>query len=133
MKLSYSILYVENIEKTVKFYQEAFGLKHKFTHEGGDYAEMETGETTLAFCCHELAHSILKTSYTKSSLQDVPIGSQITLAPDDVKKAYQKAIASGAVSISEPQVKPWNFEVAIVRDSDGHIVELAKNLNSSSI
>lgn len=30
--------------------------------------------------------------------------------------------------MSEPEVKPWNFEVAIVRDCDGHIVELAKNL-----
>lgn len=57
MKLSYSILYVEDIQRTIKFYQEAFGLKHKFTHESGDYAEMNTGETTLAFCSHGLARA----------------------------------------------------------------------------
>ena len=129
MKLSYSILYVEDIQRTIRFYQEAFGLKHKFTHESGDYAEMDTGETTLAFCSHGLADMILKMPYKKASQDEAPLGSQITFAPDNVKEAYKKAIDSGAKSISEPEVKPWNFEVAVLRDFDGHIVELAKNLN----
>ena len=129
MKLSYSILYVEDIEKTIKFYQDAFNLKHRFTHESGDYAEMETGETTLAFCSHKLADNILNTPYQKTSLETKPLGSQLTFAPIDVKKAYEKAVANGAKSISKPEIKPWNFEVAIVRDCNGHIVELAKNLN----
>ena len=129
MKLSYSILYVEDIQKTVEFYQDAFGLKHKFTHESGDYAEMETGDTTLAFCSHALAKDILKTDYVKSSINSAPLGTQITFAPDDIKKAYEKAINSGATPISKPEIKPWNFEVAIVRDRDGHVVEFAKNLN----
>ncbi len=129
MKLSYSILYVQNIEKTIKFYQDAFGLKHKFTHESKDYAEMDTGETTLAFCNHGLAEAILKAPYNKASLKEAPLGSQITFAPEDVKASYKMAIENGAESVSEPKVKPWNFEVAIVRDCDGHVVELAKNLN----
>lgn len=129
MKLSYAILYVNNIAKSVDFYQKAFGLDHKFTHEGGDYAEMDTGATTLAFCNHSLADSILKVPYQKSSINGTLLGSQITLTPSDVKKAYKNAIDCGAVSISEPETKPWNFEVAIVRDCDGHIVELAKDLN----
>ncbi|MDQ6984521.1 MAG: VOC family protein [Ghiorsea sp.] len=127
MKLSYVILYVQDIEKSVQFYQKAFGIKHKFTHEGGDYAEMETGDTTLAFCVHDLAENLIGKNYAKAT-SDVLLGSQITFEPNDVKKAYQKAIETGAMLVSQPEVKPWNFEVAIVKDLDGHIVELAKNL-----
>ena len=45
MKLGYTILYVSDVEKTVAFYEAAFGLTRRFIHEGG-YAEMDTGETT---------------------------------------------------------------------------------------
>ncbi len=129
MKLSYTILYVEDVAKSINFYEKAIGITHKFTHESGDYAEMNTGETTLAFCSHKLAEAIVHQPYQKSSLEEKPLGAQLTFAPDDVGKAYEKAIKNGAKSISEPEVKPWNFEVAIIRDSDGHIVEFAKNLS----
>lgn len=128
MKLSYVILYVQDIQASVDFYQKAFGIKHKFTHEGGDYAEMETGDTTLAFCAHDLAEHLVGKSYTKAT-PDVPLGTQITFEPNDVKEAYQSAILAGGVSISKPVIKPWNFEVAMVKDIDGHTVELAKNLS----
>lgn len=48
MKFGYTIMYVENVEQTVEFYEAAFGLSRRFIHEGG-YAEMDTGDTTLAF------------------------------------------------------------------------------------
>ena len=127
MKLSYVVMYVQDIEASVAFYQKAFALTHKFTHESGDYAEMDTGATTLAFCSHELAKSVVSGQYIKAT-QDMPIGSQITFEPDDVKAAYQHALQAGAKPISAPVVKPWNFEVAMLQDVDGHIVELAKKL-----
>ena len=129
MKLSSVILYVEDVVRSVDFYKSAFGLKHKFTHESGDYAEMDTGSTSLAFCKHQLAEQITKGTFHKASLKDKALGSQISLEPEDVKTAYQIAIENGAYSISQPEVKEWNFEVAIVRDCDGHIIELAKKLN----
>ena len=129
MKLSYVILYVKDIEASIAFYKQAFDLGHKFTHEGGDYAEMDTGETTLAFCNHQLAESLFQDNYEQASLKNKVSVSQITLAANDIQQAYEKAMQAGAVSISSPEIKPWNFEVASVRDIDGHTVELAKNLN----
>ncbi len=128
MKLSYTILYVESVQAAVKFYQNAFGIEHRFTHDSGDYAEMNTGETTLAFCNHQLADSILKGPHFKASLSGPAPSSQITFCPNDIKQAFEKALNNGAKSISEPEVKPWNYEVAILKDCDGHIVELAKKL-----
>jgi len=130
MKLSYTILYVANIFETVDFYEKAFGLQRRFIHESGDYAEMETGATTLGFAAHNLATDILKRPYTKAGGANGLIGAQITLEPDDVKTAFDHALANGAKALVAPEVKPWNFEVAMVEDCNGHIVEFAKTLDN---
>lgn len=125
MQLSYVILYVSQVDQSINFYQRAFGLEHKFTHDSGDYAEMKTGETTLAFCKDETAKQILGSSFIPAN-SELPLGSQITMQPDDVKEAYSLALECGAQSICAPSIKPWSFEVAMVRDPDGHIIELAR-------
>ena len=54
MKLSYTIIYVDNAVKATEFYEKAFGLKTKFLHESNMYAEMDTGDTTLSFASNEM-------------------------------------------------------------------------------
>lgn len=49
MHLGYIIIYVADVPVTISFYEKAFGLKLRFLHESNQYAEMETGQTTLAF------------------------------------------------------------------------------------
>lgn len=129
MKLSYTILYVDQVEETVIFYEKAFGLKRRFIHESGDYAEMETGETTLGFAAHTLAADILKQDYVRAAGQ--LIGAQITLEPENVQVSFDHALKQGATEITPPEIKPWNFEVAMVRDLNGHIVELARDLSTT--
>lgn len=127
MDLTYIILYVNNVTNSVTFYQQAFGIKNRFIHESGDYAEMDTGEVTLAFCAHNFAKEILKQNYQKASPGQL-IGSQISFKPDNLKEAYETALKNGAKSISPPEVKPWGWESAILMDLDGHIVEFAKEI-----
>lgn len=127
MKLTYTILYVENVHNSVNFYQKAFGLKHKFTHEGGDYAEMDTGAVTLAFCGHTLAAQIVRGKYQKATHTN-QIGSQISFYAEDIRYAYQEAIKAGAKPVAEPEVKPWGWENAMVLDLDGHFVEFAREI-----
>src|SRR6185437_13213072 len=101
MKLTYVILYVNNVTDSVAFYQKAFGIKHRFIHESGDYAEMDTGEVTIAFCAHNLAKDILKQNYLKAA-QGQLIGSQISFEPHNLKEAYETALENGAKSITAP-------------------------------
>lgn len=127
MKLTYTIFYVESVHKSVEFYQKAFGLKHKFTHEGGDYAEMDTGEVTLAFCGHGLAAQIVRRPYQKASPSN-QIGSQISFYTENVLQAFEEAIKAGAKPVAEPEIKPWGWENAMVLDIDGHFVEFAREI-----
>jgi lactoylglutathione lyase len=54
MKLGYTIIYVPSVAAALKFFIQAFEMKQKFLHESGDYGELDTGETTLAFASHGL-------------------------------------------------------------------------------
>ena len=54
MKLGYTIVYVPDVEASLRFFSTAFGFSVKFLHESGTYGELATGETTLAFAAHEL-------------------------------------------------------------------------------
>jgi lactoylglutathione lyase len=60
MQLGYTILYVPNVPATLKFYEAAFGLTTRFLHESGDYGELETGSTALAFSSHSLMQQLGK-------------------------------------------------------------------------
>ena len=122
MKFGYTILYVNDVEATVSFYESAFGLKRQFVHESG-YGEMITGETKLAFASVELARS------NGVSFQEVLSGSpppafEIALTTDDVPTAFKHAVEAGAAPVAEPKQKPWGQLVCYVRDNNGFLVEL---------
>ncbi len=125
MKFSYTILYVKDVVQSVAFYEKAFSLKQKFIHESKQYAEMETGGTTLAFASNELAKSNLTQEFQKNSLSNLPAGIEVGFVADDIIAAFSCAIAAGAVVVVNPKVKPWGQTVAYVRDLDGIIIEIA--------
>ena len=122
MKFGYTIIYTDDVTKSVEFFESAFGLQRRFIHESG-YGELETGSTTLAFASHDLGKNNLPDGYLKAS-GDKPLGIEIALVTDDVEKAYTKAVSSGATSMRAPLAKPWGQIVAYVRCPDGTLVEI---------
>ncbi len=128
MKFSYTILYVKDVVQSVTFYEQAFGLKQQFIHESKQYAEMETGGTTLAFASNELAKSNLPQGFQENSLSNLPAGIEVGFVTDDVAAAFSHAIETGAVVVVDPKVKPWGQTVAYVRDLDGILIEIASSM-----
>ena len=124
MKYKYTIIYVSSVEETLEFYKKAFGFEVKFIHESKAYGELETGETTLAFASHEMGDMNLGGKYLKANINDKPFGIELAFVTDDVLAAFEKAVASGAVPLKEPEEKPWGQIVAYVRAVDGSIIEL---------
>jgi catechol 2,3-dioxygenase-like lactoylglutathione lyase family enzyme len=121
MQLGYTILYVENVQRSLDFYEAAFGLQTKFLHDSGDYGELNTGSTTLAFSSHQLIRQLGK----KPSKSDAHSPCfEIALVTTDVAAAVQKAVAAGAELIQQPQDMPWGQTIAYVADQDGVLVEI---------
>jgi catechol 2,3-dioxygenase-like lactoylglutathione lyase family enzyme len=124
MKFAYTIIYVPDVLASVEFFEKAFGLRRRFVHESGDYGELDTGATLLAFATHELGSSNLPGGYVKANQSDTPLGMEIALVTDNVAEAHDRAIDAGAVSIKEPLLKPWGQMVSYVRCPDGTLVEI---------
>jgi len=124
MKFAYTILYVHDVAQSVAFYERAFGLSQRFIHENGQYAEMETGSTALAFAANDLARSNLPQGFQENNLVNLPAGIEIGFVTEDVPAAFALAVEIGAIAVAHPTLKPWGQTVAYVRDLDGILVEL---------
>lgn len=128
MKYGYTILYVDDVPKTVSFYEEAFGLKKLFVHESLAYAEMETGTTRLAFTAKSLAQENgLDFGQLGKFSSSPPF--ELAFVSDDVESSFKKAIANGASKLKEPVQKPWGQLVGYVRDCNGFLVEICSPLD----
>jgi lactoylglutathione lyase len=86
-----------------EFYEKAFGMKTKFIHESNMYAEMESGETTLAFANDEM----LKINIVIEALKGTKNCFKIAFSTEDVQGAFETAISNGAKEIKKPEKKPW--------------------------
>jgi lactoylglutathione lyase len=121
MRFGYTILYVGDVAASVAFYGRAFGLEPRLVHDSGQYAELETGATALAFASHELAAENVP-GHSPAGGGD---GFEVCLVTEGVADAYRHAVDAGAEGVSEPDSKPWGQEVAYVRDPDGVLIEIA--------
>lgn len=124
MKLGYTIIYVPNVYASLSFFENAFGLPRRFLHESGDYGELETGETTLAFASLDLGGMNFPVGFVAASESSKPLGMEIALVTPSVVDAHAKALAAGAIELKAPETKPWGQVVSYVRCPDGNLVEI---------
>jgi catechol 2,3-dioxygenase-like lactoylglutathione lyase family enzyme len=73
MKLGYIIVYVPDVAQSVAFYENAFGLVRRFMHESGQYAEMDTGATALAFASEDMVSTNCD-GFRRNRLEDQAAG-----------------------------------------------------------
>ena len=125
MRFGYTILYVADVAETLDFYERALGQRRRFVHESGQYAELETGPTTLALAAHELAAANVPGLYRPERRTGAQPTFEVCFVTDDVQGAFDRAIGEGAGEVTPPQTKPWGQDVAYIRDLDGNLVEIA--------
>lgn len=123
IKYSYTIMYVANVEATVKFYEEAFGFMRKFVTPEEDYGELISGETTIAFAHLDLATSNLSKGYQQVN-NEKPFGIELGFVVEDVAKAIEKVVQAGGKIYEEQKVKPWGQTVGYVLDNNSFLIEL---------
>ena len=119
-RLGYVILYVDTLDRAIGFYTEVLGFALRARH--GEYAEIETGATTLG-----LAERNFVAGHFTGELPPPGQGaSEIGVVVDRtrVDDLYAAAVNGGATVVLEPQDQPWGQRVSYVRDPDGHLVEI---------
>jgi lactoylglutathione lyase len=121
MIFRYTILYVDNVAATMDFFTRAFGLERSFLHEGGDYGELLTGDTRLAFAATALMRQSGKNP------QPAVAGSpcfELAFETDDVSGAVERAVSAGATLVQTAEEQPWGQTTAYVNDPNGFLIEI---------
>lgn len=130
IQYAYTILYVPQVEEAMQFYETAFGFARKFITPEGDYGEIATGTTTLAFASHSLGATNLKHGYQPSQGGTLPFGIELCFATDAVEATLDAAVAAGG-TLLEPMVqKPWGQKVGYVQDPNGFLLEICSPMGN---
>jgi lactoylglutathione lyase len=124
MKFGYTIIYVPSVSESLSFFEKAFGFSRRFLHDSGDYGELSTGDTTLAFASHALGAMNIPTGYVAANASAQPIGIEVAFITSHVTKDHAAAVAAGATELKAPESKPWGQTVSYLRCPDGTLVEL---------
>ena len=124
MTYAYTILYVEDVEKTIVFYENAFGFQKKFITPENDYGELISGETTIAFASTELGNSNFKNGFKKLSVDQKPNGIEMAFTTENIENDFNKAIKAGAMEYEPIIEKPWGQKVGYLRDINGFLIEI---------
>ena len=109
-KLSYSIKFVEDMDKAVLFYTDVLGFTLKFS--SAEWTEFATGETTLAL------HIASPTNPAG--------GAQLGIWVPDIQEKYEEMLAKG-VTFTQPPTELHGQKLARFLDSEDSECSLSGN------
>ena len=90
MKYGYTIFYVEDVQKTLAFYEKAFGFEKKFITPENDYGELASGETTISFASIGLGKNNFKKGFNPVENGETPIGMEMAFITENIKEPLMK-------------------------------------------
>jgi lactoylglutathione lyase len=128
MRLGYAILYVNDVSATVDFYERAFGFNRRMVKDG-DYGELDTGATVLAFAANHFARQITPVPFDAADPSKPAPPVEIGFVTENVGADYRQALAAGAIEVKAPEQKPWGQTVGYIRDLNGFLIEICSPLD----
>lgn len=130
MKFAYTIFYVKDVTETIDFYEKAFGFEKKFVTPENDYAELVSGETTIAFASVGLGNTNIKEGFIESSPSNKPFGFELAFTTIQIEEDFERAKNAGAIEVHGILEKPWGQKVGYVRDINGFLIEICTPIQS---
>jgi lactoylglutathione lyase len=97
------IVFVEDVARSLAFYERVVGAELDHFDEDGSYGELKSG---IGFAAHGHVERHLDLSFHRNEPEGVPNGFELELAVDDVDAVFARAIDAGATAVWEPRDKP---------------------------
>jgi lactoylglutathione lyase len=121
-RLAYAILFVADLERSIRFYRDTIGLPFRFASES--YAEFATEGAKFGL-------------YARPHLPDLiglrapadpapwPQG-EVAFFVADPDAEHERLREAGVVVLATPTDRPWGERTLHVADPDGNVVELTR-------
>jgi lactoylglutathione lyase len=119
------MIYVANVPKTVRFYQQAVGATCDHAHDDGSYAELRLGPIVVAVVEADFARRHFPGEFRRHEPSDKPAALEIYIEVEKLDEAIARALDAGATQLGEPTERPWGQRSVFLRDVDGVVIELA--------
>ena len=121
-RLAYAILYVSDLERSIRFYRDVIGLPFRFGTES--YAEFATeGAKFSLYARNQLPELIGREVPAEQA--PWPQG-EVVFFVEDVDAEYRRLVLAGVSVLAPPTDRPWGERTLHVADPDGNVVELAR-------
>ena len=122
MRLGYAILFVADIERSIRFYRDVIGLPFKFANES--YGEFATEGAKFALFARSHLPELIGRSAPPGEAP-WPQG-EVAFMVEDVDSEHERLLAAGVPVLAPPTDRPWGERTLHVADPDGNVVELAR-------
>jgi lactoylglutathione lyase len=120
--LAYSILFVSDLERSIRFYRDVIGLPFKFANES--YAEFRT--EGAKFALYDRGHlPELIGRHVPLDQAAWPQG-EVAFFVDDPDAEHDRLRRAGVDVLAPPTNRPWGERTLHVADPDGNVVELTR-------
>jgi lactoylglutathione lyase len=120
--VGYVILFVADLERSVRFYRDVLGLEFRLAGDG--YVEFATGATKFGL-------------YDRNRLDELTgqgpeapgrPGGEVVFVVEDVDAEAERLRAEGVAILKGPVDRPWGHRTVHLEDPDGFVVELAEEI-----
>lgn len=119
------VIYVDNVEETLDFYYQAFGLSACALSDDAEYAELATGDIKIAFANHPYAQAHFKQGYIRAHPKQPALGFELRFSCSILSESYDKAVLAGAEPLCPPCIKDSKY-YAYVRAIEGTLICLVQ-------
>ena len=113
MQVAYVNIFVSDIERSLAFYRDMFGLKLEHASPEHGYASLEAGPVRIG---------LAKAGADQQDLIGRHTG--VGLAVSDLEAEHARLSGEGVVFTMPPERQPWGGFMALVSDPDGNIFYL---------
>ncbi len=130
MRLTHVRLLVTDYPACFRFYRDVLGLPVGFGDENGPYGDFVAGAAFLALYDRRLMDEAIGGTGRPLSA-DAMDRAAVIMEVDSVDATYEQLRARGVKFVTEPQDRPdWGIRTAHLRDPDGNLIEIYKDLQA---
>ena len=126
-RLGYAILFVSDLDRSIRFYRDTIGLPFRFANES--YAEFATEGAKFALYARSHLPELLGREAAPGP--GPGLHGEVAFFCDDVDAEHERLAAAGVTVIAPPTDRPWGERTLHVADPDGYVVELTRPRHAS--
>jgi catechol 2,3-dioxygenase-like lactoylglutathione lyase family enzyme len=123
--VGYVVLFVEDFNRALSFYSDKVGFPVRLRAEG--YAEFAVEGAKFALLARSRVPAMTGDAHAGRPAPGAHEGA-VTVLVEDVDRTYRELSGRGVPFLGAPQDRPWGQRTVYFQDPEGHLIEIATNL-----